>query len=100
MLKHKIDLQPPQVKKWNGFIYKLILQTGKAVIYEQRNQDGFIVGYEVHKLRVRKQRTINGITVKSCIQFPSDPSFGIWAWSYYTVDRAINTLIKIQKGEL
>ena len=80
-----------------GFTYIQMNRGKTTVLYKQMTDYG-VVGYEVFKLRVKKERTINGITILEHEQFPSDESFGKWAWSFYTYETALRRFSELEKG--
>jgi hypothetical protein len=71
----------------NGFIYKLDVQGKRAVMYSQWN-DNEIVGYEIHRLRIRIGEYLEGSVTSN--RLPRDEDFGKWAWSFKTKIRAIS----------
>lgn len=66
-----------------GFEYKQVLKNDIGYIYAQHFKNE-IIAYEVF---YRKENT-----QFNCISFPGDNSFGVWAWSCKSFDRALNYL--------
>jgi hypothetical protein len=62
-----------------GFIFTQIKKSDKAYIYEV-NCDGF-VHYEVFKHKENNQF--------NCVSYPKSLSFGLWAWTKSTLEKAI-----------
>lgn len=77
---------------YKGFTYNLIEQGKKALIYQQVDAAGIIMGYEVFELRIQmaREKIIKGKKIDFImkIQFPNDRAFGVWAWSSRNIDRA------------
>jgi hypothetical protein len=72
----------------HGCVFLLIQQGPIALLYEQRF-DRKIIGYEVHKIRVRKFRILGGVALNETQRLPSDEDFGKWAWSHQSFARAM-----------
>ena len=49
---------------------------------------GIIVGYEVFKKMVRKEKKIRGKVYPECISYPCTSEFGVTAWSYSNLKKA------------
>ena len=62
-----------------GYLFTQIRQTDKAFIYEVSSGDRKY--YEVFK-RVENHRF-------ACISYSTSKAFGIWAWTYSTLEKAI-----------
>jgi hypothetical protein len=71
----------------NGFIYQLIKSGNRSVLYEQKDGER-VVGFEVHILRTRPTRVVNGKTLRTCNRWPNNEEFGKWAWTYYILEKA------------
>lgn len=63
-----------------GFTYKQVFKNETGYIYSQHLGDR-LLGFEVF---YRKENT-----QFDCVSFPGDESFGIWAWSVRTFDKAM-----------
>jgi hypothetical protein len=63
--------------------YKLLNRNDKAAIYEQFTAEGLHVGYEVFIVKIQQAfKFPNGVENPACEAFPSNESFGHWAWTY------------------
>jgi len=61
-----------------GYVFNQIRSTDWGFIYEVSGDN--TKHYEVFK---RKENTLY-----DCISYPTDKSFGIWAWTIYDLDKA------------
>ena len=69
-----------------GFVFTQKLKTDNAYIYEVNT--GQTIHYEVFKRKVNNKF--------NCISYPSDKSFGIWAWTCLSYEKAIEKLEHIK----
>jgi hypothetical protein len=67
----------------NGFTYRLVAKNEHGYLYSQANKNG-IIGYEVFEKRDNPRF--------GCYSFPGDNAFGLWAWSYRSLERAMRKL--------
>ncbi len=72
-----------------GYQFSQICKTSQAFIYEVSYGEG--KHYEVFKRRV------NGRF--GCVSYPSSKGFGIWAWTYSTLDKAIEKFNQLNGKE-
>lgn len=77
-----------QTFRKGGFQYRLFKQGQKSLIYERCNYQ-LVKGYEVHRLRMQKERYWNGRILRESNRLPIDEDFGKWAWSFITLRRAL-----------
>lgn len=82
----KVFIGRGQVK---GFIFTQINKSEKAYIYEVNL--GESVHYEVFKHKENKHF--------NCVSYPSDKSFGLWAWTCKTLDRTIVRFEELSNGK-
>lgn len=61
-----------------GYLFTQIRQTDKAFLYDVSSGDS--KHYEVFKKVVNHRF--------ACISYPASKSFGIWAWTYITLEKA------------
>jgi hypothetical protein len=95
----------PATKKKNGYVYKQVSRSDKAAIYEQivekdiNGIPGTIIGYEVFRIIVgkpyvliQKHGTKKGqkYSYPSSEKFCGNEDFGKIAWSYDTLQSAMN----------
>ena len=85
-----------EIKK-NGYTYRCILRGLKAFVYSQ-NLDGQIIGYETLRRKVNKAFEVAGCKIEEGEAFPSNESFGKWAWSYKTYEDASKKYQEIEHG--
>lgn len=79
-----------EVRK-NGFDYKLIKRDDEKCIYAQYN-DGLIIAYEIFKTKNSKPhpKSLEDIKNYDFVEtFPTDEEFGVRAWTYPTLDKAL-----------
>ncbi len=67
----------------NGFTYKQVAKTDKGYIYCQI-MNNKIIAYEVFEHKENK--------LYNTVSFPGNEAFGLWAWTYRTLDEAKNKL--------
>lgn len=63
----------------NGYDYYKEVETDTGFIYRQED-NGIVVSFEVFK-RVENTRF-------NCVSFPGNEAFGLWAWTYRTIEDA------------
>lgn len=80
----------------NGFIYYLIKSGNRAVLYKQKDGER-VVGFEVHILRTRPTRVVKGKTLYTCNKWPNNEEFGKWAWSYDTLELALQKFSEVEE---
>lgn len=101
-MKERIKLAPRSFKA-NEHTYNHWVRNDKFIIYEQKNSNGTIVAYELHKLRIReaKEGVINGrpYSVPKREALAGNEEFGRYAWSYPTKAAAI-TWMNIKRANL
>ena len=76
-------------------IFDLVERSDKAAIYCQ-NYNGEVLAYEVFKIKQALPHTISGIEFPAMELFPSDESFGVWAWSYGNYGDLSKALVRAQ----
>ena len=62
-----------------GYLFTLLGMTNQAFLYEVNSGNG--KHYEVFK---KKENSLYG-----CISYPTSNGFGIWAWTYISLNKAI-----------
>jgi hypothetical protein len=73
-----------------GYQFSQIYKTSQAFIYEVSYGEG--KHYEVFKKRINSRF--------GCVSYPTSKGFGIWAWTYSTLDKAIEKFNQLeQKGD-
>lgn len=72
-----------------GFEFTQFKKTEFGYIYRIDTKDSVL--YEVFQRKVNNRY--------NCISYPSNKAFGVWAWTYNRLDKALNKLedIKIRK---
>jgi len=70
-----------------GYKFTQISQTSRAFIYEVSFGDGR--HYEVFKKRLNSRF--------GCFSYPTSKSFGIWAWTYDKLEKAIEKFNQLNK---
>ena len=61
-----------------GYIFNQLSITDKAYLYEVVENN--VIHYEVFK-RVENTRF-------NCVSYPSDKAFGLWAWTFMSLEKA------------
>ncbi|MEP1095915.1 MAG: hypothetical protein ABJG78_12440 [Cyclobacteriaceae bacterium] len=80
---------PTNVRR-GGFLYELELWHDKACMFSKTDEkSGRLMGYEVFKAKLQKERVINGRALPERFHFPHNEAFGEWAWSYQNLLKAI-----------
>lgn len=69
----------------SGFDFELV-QAGEKAFWYLKTQNGKKVAYEVWRKKIHKEREMAGKLIEAGEAFPSDESFGKWAWSYPTFE--------------
>jgi hypothetical protein len=83
-----MDLLPEKIKRKN-FFYELEKRGTKALMYRQiDDEDNYLVGYEVFKIKVDSPKVVFGIQLNEREVFPANEDFGKWAWACSTKEKA------------
>ena len=83
-----MELLPEKIKRKN-FFYELEKRGTKALMYRQiDDEDNYLVGYEVFKIKVDPPKVVFGIQLNEREIFPANEDFGKWAWACTTRERA------------
>jgi len=81
--------------KYGGIEFKLLQRNKALALYEQK-LDGFIIGYEVHIIRIAKEQVFpSGIVTPERERLASASDFGRYGFSAYTFEQAISKYIKL-----
>ena len=75
----------------NGFDYVQVLRGRGYAIYEQRVCKD-VRYFELFKIKVKPERTVCGKKLEASEIFPSNESFGYWAWTYPTLKKALTAM--------
>ncbi len=92
----KIKKLKHEIKK-NGYDYLLIQESPKCKIYQQ-SDNGIIVGFEIFKIQLAKlhPQSSDFTNFDKMERFPTDESFGKWAWFYKNYNQAVLKLKQIE----
>ena len=71
----------------NTFDYELIARKKRKALYRQV-QNGKVVGYEVHTIRIRDNQEI----------LPSNEDFGMFGWSYDKKEDAVEKFEPLRRN--
>jgi hypothetical protein len=90
---------PLELKK-NGFVYKQIKRGEKSALYEQLDEN-IVQGHEIFLLKVQPPCIIFKKEYEAKEIFPSNESFGLWAWSVGTdLEYAKNRFLQIEESDI
>lgn len=78
-IKRTIYNKPPEQFKTNKFTYNLLKSTATTGLYEIKNKDNKLYGYDVIKL----------IKCGEGYRLPSNAHFGNYGWSFMYLDTAL-----------
>lgn len=93
----KIAHTLPHIFNRNSHIYSLYQRGIQTVIYTQCI-DNSLVGYEVFKIRIQSKHTLpDGKIVSAKEKLPNDENFGVWAFAYRTLDKAIQKFEELER---
>lgn len=70
--------------KKNGYDYNLIIKVPEVGYIFSQSSDGAIIAYEVFKHKFNRRFNVTS--------FPSNESFGVWAWTYHDLSHAVTRL--------
>jgi len=89
-----------KVFRKNKQTYTQVKRGKKAVIYQQTNEEGFNVGYEVFMIKIQKAFgfVVNHYPAREKI--PGNEAFGKWAWSVDTEEKALEYFNMIENGTI
>ena len=91
----KVEKVPIKLRK-NGLTYTRICRGGRSFVYEQ-TITSIIKYYEVFELRIQPEWEINGYFYPAKERFPSNEDFGLWVWTYRTLDRAMEWFNQLEQ---
>ena len=73
--------------KKNGYEYNLVIKVPEVGYIFSQSSDGTVIAYEVFKHKFNRRFNVTS--------FPSNESFGVWAWTYHDLSRAVTRLNEI-----
>lgn len=101
-------VEPPMFFFKNGYDYRLLrkgrpnAQCGEKVVrvalYSQSRRGVSVPHYEVHLVRVFKERSINGKVIPSGPRLASNEDFGMYGWVYESLPRALAKFSEFTEG--
>jgi len=95
----------------NGFEYTQVARSDKAAVYEGRNSkfpEDTSLFYEVFRIKHAKGYTLYGksgptkgkaYNYPPSERFPSNESFGQWAWTFNSKEKAMEKFDELNKAE-
>lgn len=89
-------IQVPLNLRYHSFNYTQVCRGGKSCIYQQM-VGRETVGYEVFKILKEPETTLFGKVIPEHERFPSDGDFGNSAWSYFTLEDAMQRYNKLER---
>ena len=72
-----------------GYYFAQLKKTDKAFLYEVSSGDR--KHYEVFKKKLNHRF--------ACVSYPSSKAFGIWAWTYMSLERALEKFEKLNADD-
>ena len=88
-LNARTEMELATTIKKNGFTYTQIKRTDKVALYQQRDEAGRHVAYEVGRIKVQKNdATIQGNVIEAGERFWSNEDVGRIAWTFYAANDA------------
>jgi len=93
-------LEVPKMFKVGGFTHYLLKFGVQWAVYESKNELGCVVGYELHKLRIRPPCTAFGKEYGEAVRLAGNEEFGKWAWSFSTKESALKEFNKLIENEI
>ena len=94
----------PETFRKNRFSYKILKRSDTVAIYEQKNKEGVVVGYETHKVRSRvfsprefKQRdgSVKRYEGGKAECLACDEEFGVLGWFFECYGNALDKFEEI-----
>lgn len=71
-----------------GHIFEKVEEGPAFFIYKVRREDAPRYWFEVFQRRIYASRDIDGKIIPAAEAYPSDASFGVWAWTYPALETA------------
>ena len=87
---------PLKLRK-NGYNYTLVSRGKRSCLYAQEVSPGRSY-YEVFLIKIKPEHEFNGATLPAKEWFPPNESFGKWAWSYQTYERAMKAYDRLEES--
>jgi len=85
-----------KVIKYNSYIYTQIAKGRKSFVYQQANDAGNIVAYEIFRKKIAKARKIFSNEYPKRELWPQNEDFGKWAWTYNSKGLTMKLFNKIE----
>ena len=89
----------PDIIKKNRFVYTNVCRGKRSFVFEQHVPPNLRY-YEVFRRRVNKEFEIGGNIIPESEAFPSDNSFGVWAWSFRSLDKAMEKYKELENADV
>lgn len=86
----------PVILHKNGFDYSQVLRDEKTAIYCQHVTPN-LEYFEVFKIQTHLERIFKGRTIPAGESFPANEDFGVTAWSYRNLGKAMVKYKSLQK---
>jgi hypothetical protein len=81
----------------NGFEYTQVIHSKAGYVYAQTcKHSKRVVAYEVFKRKEKKPHVWGEIEYPAAVAFPVNESFGVWAWTYSDLRRALAKLRELE----
>jgi len=87
----------PYTRTAGVFNWYLLNCNAKYAIYKRTDLETLQICYDVMRVRFRKERILNGLTLPSGFKWPSDEDFGKHAWSFYNYEKAFDKVAELSK---
>lgn len=84
--------------KRDGFTHKQVVRDGNVAIYERTKPEHSQPHYEVVIIREHKARDTGNFKVEAGEHYPSSEEWGIYGWTYGTLDLAKTRLAAVRGG--
>jgi len=90
----------PKTFRKNKQTYTQVRRGKKGIIWEQVNEVGLKIGYEVWKLKIQPAYGFEVNHYPEMEKKPGNNDFGKWAWSVGNMDRAEEYLAMIENDTI
>jgi hypothetical protein len=81
---------------YHGFIYTQVLRGTRSCLYQQ-TLNKKTLGYEVFKIRIQHETTLDDKVYQERERFPKNEDFGKTAWTYLALDLAMERFKELEK---
>ncbi len=86
----------PQYLNYHGYDYTQVCRGDKSCLHRQ-TLEGKTISFEVILIRIQPKTTLYGKVYPAREHWPKDTDFGMTAWAYWTLERAMEKYNELER---